>query len=447
MGAWSEFSVGTLQLYAKYRVPYFALFLFHPDDLVIEAGDEPEEEFPYYPFIGFSTTVREALERLDQAGYNSEFFSDILAAHSESFEDEYIGMLHENSPGDLDDEAIVERAEALREIDFSPTIRRDAPPIEQYLDFLRAVVDGRRRRALNRMVVDLGSPGPIYDENSLFSSRGILDRDELWGLPLSSCPYVPRGVVEVAYQLLSICDEYGDFYELLLAWILLSIGRGDGHTKINISQLIEPPNVEQGALEMLSEVRSGAIRKLDAYNRAFSILAMRDPQLAETARREKILAQLREAIHQVEAYSKGKLLEDSISSLFSSSDQFEIGSKRLNLEDEELDIVLHNNSPRPFFLGLQSPLILVECKNWTVSVGAAEVRNFEGKIRNHANLCRVGLFIAVNGFTEPVFEFLRRLGRDSPVLVAIELDQIESYLAGSQMLDEWLQDRIAESLV
>ena len=446
MGAWSTFTAGSYRLSAKYRIPYFALFLFQREDLLVIAEEEPGEEYPHYSFVGFSTTVATALERLESAGYGSEFFSEVLAPHLEGFEEDYIATICEESHQHLDEAAAIDRAAELERVDFAPTIRSDVPPLEQFLDFLRAIADGRRRRGLNRRMANLGAPDGMFNESSLFSGRGELLRDHLWGLAFDASPYIPRGVVQTSHQILSICDDYGDFYELFLAWVLLSISSDNLVASVEFADLIEPPDVDQKAIQMLEQVREDVVMKLNAYNSAFSIIAERDPALADRAQRQEIGGSLLKAVEEGDTNKKGKMLEDSISDLFGLSNAFEISSRRLNLEDEELDIVLHNNSERPFFLGLQSPLILVECKNWSAPVGAAELRNFEGKVRNHWNLCRVGVFVGVNGFTGPVQDYLRRLGRDGPVLALVAMDELSDFLAGAVPFEEWLQAQIAGAL-
>ena len=446
MGAWSTFTAAEFQLSTKYRIPYFTLFLFTPEDLNVVAEDDPGEPYPHYSFVGFSTTVGRARQRLEEAGYDLAFFARVLESHLEGFQEEYISTLQESSPHRLDEAAVAQLARELHEVDFSPVIRSELPPLGQYLDFLRAVADGRRRRGLVRKMRALGAPEGTLRDDSLFSEDGELSRDQVWGLAFDASPFLPRAVVQTAYQMLSICDDYGDFYELFLAWIVLSLGDDGRVASIEFGDMVDPPDVEQKALQMLAEVRQDAIRKLNAYNSAFALIARLDPQLAERAQRQKIMSALSDATAEEDSNSKGNLLEECMSSLFALSDAFAIASRRLNLEDEELDIILHNNSQRPFFLGLQSPLVLLECKNWRDPVGVDELRNFEGKVRNHRNLCRVGLFFAVNGFTEPARDFLRRLGRDGPVIALLQMDQLRDFLADMMPLEEWLQRRIAESI-
>jgi hypothetical protein len=61
----------------------------------------------------------------------------------------------------------------------------------------------------------------------------------------------------------------------------------------------------------------------------------------------------------------------------------------LNNDDEEIDLVLKNNIESPFFQSLNSPVILVEAKNWKSKTPTKETRNFSMKCDDHKNLTRV----------------------------------------------------------
>ena len=143
---------------------------------------------------------------------------------------------------------------------------------------------------------------------------------------------------------------------------------------------------------------------------------------------------------------KGHLLEDICCQIFTLSSGLSIESTRLNNKDEELDIVLLNNITRSFFISLRLPIILVECKNWSSSVSASVLRDFESKVRNHSNLCRIGIFVALNGFASTDREVLRRLGRDNIVLVLVTGDNLRELVEGTNTIEDWLERLIARSL-
>jgi restriction endonuclease Mrr len=122
----------------------------------------------------------------------------------------------------------------------------------------------------------------------------------------------------------------------------------------------------------------------------------------------------------------------------------EVSSTRYSTGGEEIDLVLKNNVDRPFWSALDSPLIFVECKNWSSSVGAAELRDFEMKLLNHGPLARVGFFVAPGGFTEGARTELRRGGRSDHTVVLIDGDALNQYVDSGMPTVEWLERLIAQ---
>lgn len=111
---------------------------------------------------------------------------------------------------------------------------------------------------------------------------------------------------------------------------------------------------------------------------------------------------------------KGHLLEDLISMWIRSDDNFGVRSTNYRTESEEIDIVVQNEAKTEFFRQLQSPLMLVECKNWTSNVGSKEIRDFAQKVQNRPRfLCKVGLMITTAMYTKDAEkELLGYRGKD-----------------------------------
>ena len=103
--------------------------------------------------------------------------------------------------------------------------------------------------------------------------------------------------------------------------------------------------------------------------------------------------------NETNSQAKGKLLEQFLVQLFNSIDWLNVVANNLNNGDEELDIVLQNNIHEWFFANLNSPLLLVEAKNWKDNVPTKVARDFTSKTHLHKNLARVGILVAVNGFS------------------------------------------------
>jgi hypothetical protein len=142
--------------------------------------------------------------------------------------------------------------------------------------------------------------------------------------------------------------------------------------------------------------------------------------------------------------TKGQALEDLIEVLFTSDDGLVLSDKRVNTADEEIDLVCVNNVNRPFWLALQSPLLFVECKNWTKNVGTKEIRDFEIKIQNHGSLAKLGFFVSLNGFTDEVPNELKRMCRSGYHVVLFTCAEIEEYLESDVSLLNWLEKQISK---
>jgi len=140
---------------------------------------------------------------------------------------------------------------------------------------------------------------------------------------------------------------------------------------------------------------------------------------------------------------KGRALEHLTEVLFTSNSFFELLDRRVSTRDEEIDMIVKNNLDRPFWNAMQSPLFFVECKNWLKPVGSKEVRDFEGKLRNHRRLVKLGFFVSMNGFTEGAHDELMRAGREEQNIVILTRTDIEDYIASDTMFYTWLEKKAA----
>lgn len=95
---------------------------------------------------------------------------------------------------------------------------------------------------------------------------------------------------------------------------------------------------------------------------------------------------------------KGRALEDMICYLFGLVPGIAITQRNeMNVFDtEEIDVALWNDKEAAGF-GFLPDIILVECKNWSVSVGGNEVNWFDSKLRSRG--LDFGILIARNGIT------------------------------------------------
>jgi hypothetical protein len=141
---------------------------------------------------------------------------------------------------------------------------------------------------------------------------------------------------------------------------------------------------------------------------------------------------------------KGRLLEQVLSAVFAAHAGFAVLEMRYSTGDEEIDLIVKNDVMTSFWIALSSPLLFIECKNWTMSVGAKELRDFESKMRNHTPLTRVGFFVAANGFTRGFTDELKRLSRDAFTVVPIDLEALYEFIEGGSSISDWLASMIGK---
>lgn len=148
-----------------------------------------------------------------------------------------------------------------------------------------------------------------------------------------------------------------------------------------------------------------------------------------------------ELVHGVEnekdPNTKGRLLEELMNKFFSMVDGFEV-IERLRTETEEIDLVILNKSTIPLWQR-ESPLILVECKNWSNKCGKNELVVFKEKIANRKGRAKIGFFISWNGFAETFTKEDLRSSHGDILIIPVGGKEIKEALSGSieQNLEKW----------
>ena len=92
---------------------------------------------------------------------------------------------------------------------------------------------------------------------------------------------------------------------------------------------------------------------------------------------------------------KKKTLENLSEYLFASIKYFDVLPSR-RTSKAEIDRIIRNYSDHPLLLDL-GLYILIECKNWSDSVGAPILRDFTAKVEDHR--CSSGILLSKNGIT------------------------------------------------
>lgn len=143
------------------------------------------------------------------------------------------------------------------------------------------------------------------------------------------------------------------------------------------------------------------------------------------------------------AKEKGDLLEELATNIFASQQGFKV-KKNVKRAGEEIDLVIINKVTDPFWASLQTPLIIVECKNQTRRVEPKDVRNFEVKIVDRRGLCKLGIMISTSGFTKGCYEAASKCRRDGYNVVLIDRRLLQKRVDESSSTAEWLEEIILE---
>jgi hypothetical protein len=114
--------------------------------------------------------------------------------------------------------------------------------------------------------------------------------------------------------------------------------------------------------------------------------------------------------------------------------------KNLRTEEEEIDLVLSNGLSDPFWSTLTSPIIFVECKNWSKKAGVPELRVFESKMRDRAAICRIGIFVSRSGFTSTFMTRLKAIQADVGMIFAIDGIELAELVSSKRRITDWLRE-------
>lgn len=209
--------------------------------------------------------------------------------------------------------------------------------------------------------------------------------------------------------------------------------RSPGAKTIVITAYAESDAIErafaQGAFDYLekTEVLDALLRvKLRS---AWDSVRARD---AGALARAQLDAELREtwraASSEADRNRKGALLEEAIDTLFRTMAGFVVADKRRRNDIEELDLIVRNESTDPFWRH-EGAYILVECKNWVSPVGRSEIDAFRAKMQRRRGRCRLGVFVALGGFTEPFLTVATAVASESQDLILpVDRKRLEAWI-------------------
>jgi hypothetical protein len=428
MGSYATLKIGVEDLAWKYYVPPFLAFLFKEDDFIaIPFAAEAEEsndgfappEDPGYDVLGYRTTREGAIGNLGAYGYTLDFFARVY----DDFYDQLDSAARDSVRSDMEYSELSD-AETERYVDeyFGDGPRTARRDIDEFVLLLR-------RRAIEK-ARDTSLWGRFEDLQSVLMNRH-------------------REFSPGSLRLAQLFDEdvyfdYGDVVSLMYVRLLLEAGEPESEVLLNLQDIVGAMADEtpEAAQKLFSELGKRLADKVSLYDRVFAVLFQREEEVREQYARTTARHIFRD-LDAVSRHEKGRALEELMRVIFGTPAGLEVVATRYSTDDEEIDLVVKNNIDRPFWSALDSPLIFVECKNWTSAVGAAEIRNFEVKMMNHAPLARVGFFVAPGGFTNGARTEQQRAGRSDYTVVFIDGGDLAEYADAGALTVEWFERLIA----
>lgn len=131
---------------------------------------------------------------------------------------------------------------------------------------------------------------------------------------------------------------------------------------------------------------------------------------------------------------KGAILEELVSRIFSSIDGFSV-KERVRTDTEEIDVVIRNQSTDTIWIK-ESPVILIECKNWTSVVGKNEYVVFREKVKNRNSRAKVGILVSWNGFASTVNKENLRNSKDDIVIISLDKNDIKDIMESDSYIEK-----------
>jgi hypothetical protein len=437
MGHYTELTIGDIALSWKYQIPTFLTFLFTENELVIEHchrqpdSDDDEDEMcdAWRETAGYRTSVAAAKSVLDGHGYTVEFLAGIYDTFRPDLHEWVRTTAREDYNWDdqcENDEEVEKRIEEYL-----------AASVGSALDDLKAFTAFLREAIAKDLQME-----PFLDREG--TKAELADFESLQTLLLGTICRLPAAVLRTA----ALFDEgymldYPEVVGLIYVRLMLDATPDEAIVELNLHDIVDD---EDEVRSMHTDLASELLKKLDVYQRMFRVLSSRETDVRDLYARTQIRNALAELDGPVSGKSKGDVLEDLMRAAFSIKPDLQVVQSNYLTGDEEIDLIVKNNVARPFWQNLGSSLIFVECKNWSTTVGAGEVRNFEVKLQNHAPLVRIGVLVAPNGFTREAASATKRASRGSYILTLVDRTALERLAQEGNSVIDWLEDLLCRPI-
>lgn len=472
MGSYSIFEVNKAYHWEyNYHIPYFFLFIFENSDFSKETYKEDGEE--WFSFLGYKSRAGKCLKKLDEYGYTKNFFQEvtdeiILPNYNEHLE----YLLEERACSLVSDsenkEEVSLKVKELKKI-FSNikkvgnfVIPKDCNSLSVFTAFLKYLADNKPQKELANLCLKskykkklLTNTSPKrerdyleYKVERIFSknSRGFgkklkgIDLEELISL-ISDFPDVFGKKIHLGSFIFSndFGVDYGEIFDLIQMQIILSAVHPNTTVSINISELMDGTlsEAEHEAKGMKQEISNQVFRKMKIYTKVYEILSNRGSKKNLYFGKKLLKDKFLDIDNFAKSQDRGRKYEDFLDELFSMSENMSVVSKRLNLSDQEIDLVTENNIPTPYMQNFHSPHLMIEAKFTQKKIGSSDIRDFRSKMEDHGHLCKIGFFFSVSGFSKEVKDALKRSKNET--IVCVDRNEILEYLDSTQKPEDWVQ--------
>ena len=463
MSEWSRLTIGEVVFSWRYEVPSFLTFVFRAEDIVLEYREPPppepgEEPYEYDPDeleileAGFRTSVGEAKAVLDRYGYTREFFAEVYTSFLPGLNEAAKEIL-EDEFGTQDREASEEEIAARVRTHLSKSPDTPLGDLDAFTDFLRGGIgaDFEVEPFLEDVQLPYGAevavppdmemkplPTAMPARDYIRHRRSLLaEFESLQMLLIKRAAQVSPGVLRPFV----LFDEgylaaFPEVISLLYTRLVLDATRDSAVVELDVREVVETASQLES---MHGDLAYELLHKVEIYEQVFRALSSREEDVQDRYARSQVRIRLGGLDSADTAQGKGEALETLMSAAFSLRPQLEVIESRYSTGDEEIDLVVKNNVARPVWQGFGSPLLFVECKNWSAPVGASEIRNFEVKLQNHAPLARVGVVVAPGGFTSEALTAIKRASRDNYTVAPVKREDLDQLANGGESVITWLE--------
>jgi hypothetical protein len=240
-------------------------------------------------------------------------------------------------------------------------------------------------------------------------------------------------------------------------WTRISKDRGEGPVGLNLIESVRTwspgatifvisgnwnePNAVQAALEKgaddylvkgphLNVLLAAKLRQVDASLTQRWVGGPSDALLEK-----RISDTWRQLLVESNPQRKGALLEDLMVGLLRAVGGFREVTARRGNDIEELDVVAFADDER---WHRQSPVWLLECKNWSGPVGRDELDVLVGKMARRHERCNIGMMVAWNGVSQPFAKTAARQGWILCVVVRADLQELVGAPDRAAVLQKWV---------